>query len=143
MESTSNQSYSKGNDNNIFLILIILIVAILWFTGFLNPRKEGMSSSFVDDSQIPRIPRIDFSQFINDLPTPSHPRYNSPQIPSNPWYDDPQIPSDRQYDDSQIPSDPWYIGSQVPRIPRIYFPTINYSIQPSIHQFLGRQPSDP
>jgi hypothetical protein len=40
MESTFNQSTSKGNDNNIFLILIILIVAILWFTGSLNPRKE-------------------------------------------------------------------------------------------------------
>jgi hypothetical protein len=34
------ESTSKGNDNNIFLILIILIVAILWFTGSLNPRKE-------------------------------------------------------------------------------------------------------
>jgi hypothetical protein len=40
METNSNQSTSKGNDNNIFLILIILIVAILWFTGSLNPRKE-------------------------------------------------------------------------------------------------------
>jgi len=42
MESISNQPYPKSNDNNIFLILIILIVAILWFTGFLNSRKEGM-----------------------------------------------------------------------------------------------------
>ena len=44
MESTSNQSYSKGNDNNIFLILIIFIVAILWFTGFLNSRKENFKA---------------------------------------------------------------------------------------------------
>ena len=42
MESTFSQPHPKDDDKKIFLILIILIVAIVWFMGFLNPKKEGM-----------------------------------------------------------------------------------------------------